>query len=248
MIYLTMFPVCFYVATLPGQSYSHPTPVCVVTSQGQQCPLSTPVLVTGPAMFPLYSCHSYHITRLAMPSTPPTPTPNVLTLQGLSGSLSTPVLSHYKASHVVTLQGQPCGRITRPAMWSHYKASHVVTLQGQPYGRITRLAMLSHYKASHVPSLSLLYYYHVPSLLLSLLSHCSLIPSLLLCCHITAMFPLCYYVVTLQPCSLSTIMLSHYSHVPSTVILSHYSHVPSLHPSNLCCHFVGPTRSSRHEG
>ena len=218
-----MFSVCFYVATLPGQSYSHPTPVCVVTSQGQQCPLSTPVLVTGPAMFPLYSCHSYHITRLAMPSTPPTPTPNVLTLQGLSGSLSTPVLSHYKASHVVALQGQPCGHITRPAMWSHYKASHVVTLQGQPCGHITRPATWSHYKASHIVTLQgqpcslsisvvlLPCSISIPvsvvtlqphSLSTVMLSHYSHVPSLLLCCHITAMFPLYYYVVTLQPCSL----------------------------------------------
>ena len=168
-----MFPVCFYVVTLPGQSYSHPTPVCVVTSQGQQCPLSTPVLVTGPAMFPLYSCHSYHITRLAMPSTPPTPTPNVLTLQGLSGSLSTPVLSHYKASHVVTLQGQPCSLSISVVLLPCSISTPVSVVTLQPHSLST--VMLSHY--SHVPSL-------------------------LLCCHITAMFPLYYYVVTLQPCSL----------------------------------------------
>ena len=189
MIYLTMFSVCFYVATLPGQSYSHPTPVCVVTSQGQQCPLSTPVLVTGPAMFPLYSCHSYHITRLAMPSTPPTPTPNVLTLQGLSGSLSTPVLSHYKASHVVALQGQPCGHITRPATWSHYKASHIVTLQGQPCSLSISVVLLPCSISIPVSVVTL----QPHSLSTVMLSHYSHVPSLLLCCHITAMFPLLLY-------------------------------------------------------
>ena len=241
MIYLTMFPVYSYVATLPGQSYSHRTPVCVVTSQGQQCPLSTPVLMTGPAMFPLYSCQSYHITGLAMPSTPPPPpTPNVLTLEGHS-PIRFPLYSC-----VVTLQGQPCGHITRPAMWSHYKAGHVVALQGQPCGCITRPAMFP------------LYLYLCCITTMFHLYSC-------LCCHISTTFPLYYYGVTLQPCSLSTIMLSCNSHVPSlllcchiaatlqpcslsAIMLSRYSHVSSLHPSNLCCHFVGPTRSSRHEG